>query len=162
MDVRARALVFGSAVGNHDAVTSEWAKLSMDVAAEVIVENAGDADAVTRLLRALPVERAGGAAVLGLMASTADVPETAVRAVSAYCTQADLTEAAQVAIGSLADTGPQASSALRVIIAARENNVDVDTDHIQERAAALLPEATTDLAALLGRSLNGISATIRS
>ena len=156
MNLRTRALVFGSAVGNHDAVTSEWAKQSVDAAAEVIVDIAANADAVTRLLRALPDERAGGAAVLGLMVSTADVPEAAVKAVSAFWTQADMSQAAQAAVEALADTGPQASSALRVIISARENNADVDTGQLQERADSLLPEATTELAALFGRSLNGI------
>ena len=157
MDSAARALVFGSAVGKHTAVTSTWATLDTDSVAKVIVDNAQDADAVTGLLEALTVDRhAAAAATLHLMASTADMPETAVQAVSIYCTQDDLSQAAQTAIQTLTGISPQTSGALRVIIAAREKRAEVDTDRIQERAEALLSDATPEIARLLGRSLNGI------
>ena len=157
MDLLAQALVFGSAVGKHDAVTSAWTALDADTVAKVIVENAGDVDAVNRLLQAPPARRhASAGAALSLMASTADMPETAVQAVSGHCNHAGLTQASQIATGTLADGGPQASSALRVVIAARENRAEVDTDRIQELAKALLPDATPEIVQLLGRSLNGI------
>ena len=157
MDPPARALVFGSAVGKHTAVTSTWATLDTDSVAKVIVDNAQDVDAVNRLLEALTVDRhAAAVAALRLMASAADMPETAVQAVSSYCTQDDLSQAAQTAIEALTGISPQASGALRVIIAAREKRAEVDTDRIQERAEALLPDATPEIAQLLGRSLNGI------
>ena len=157
MDLPALALVFGSAVSKHDAVTSAWATLDADTVATVIVENAGDVDAVNRLLEVPPARRhASAGAALSLMASTANMPEKAVQVVSGYCNHAGLSEAAQTAISTLIDTSPQASSALRVVIAARQSGADVDTGSIQERAKALLSDATPELAELFGRSLRGI------
>ncbi len=157
MSPDAARLVFGSAVGRHDAVTTAWDSLDADTAAQHIVHETHDADTVTRLLDALaPESRAPTAtAAMILAATTAAIPEAAVRAVANCCDTSGLTQAAQTALDSLSDNGQVMASALQVIIVARENGAEVDTDIVQDVAESLLQGTTPYIAGLLGRSLKG-------
>lgn len=157
MSPDAARLVFGSAVGRHDSVTTAWDTLDADTAAQHIVHETHDADTVTRLLDALaPESRAPTAtAAMSLAATTAAIPEAAVRAVANYCDTSGLTQAAQTALDSLSGNGQVLASALQVIIVARENGAEVDTDIVQDVAESLLQGATPYIAGLLGRSLKG-------
>ena len=153
----AARLVFGSAVGRHDAVTTEWTTLDADAAAQYIVHQTHDADTVTRLLDALAPESQvpAAAAAMSLAASTAAIPEAAVLAVARYCDASGLTQVAQTAVDSLSGNGPVTASALQVIIVARGNQASVNTDLVQRHATALLPATPPQIAGLFGGSLKG-------
>ena len=153
----AARLVFGSAVGRHDAVTTEWTTLDADAAAQYIVHQTHDADTVTRLLDALAPESQvpAAAAAMSLAASTAAIPEAAVLAVARYCDASGLTQVAQTAVDSLSGNGPVTASALQVIIVARDNQASVNTDLVQRHATALLPATPPQIAGLFGGSLKG-------
>ncbi len=157
-----RASVLGDAVGHHEAVTSAWKDLSADVAVETIVDcRSGGATTISRLLDALAVEKQPLVAVEALkaMAATDDAAEESVQAIAGYCDKQGLAQAAEAAIRILTDNGAAAASPLRVIVAARENQIEVDGAAIQELAAAHLDESTAEIAELFGRAVNRDSKT---
>ncbi len=158
----AARLVLGSAVGRHEAVTAEWNALDEDAAAQYLVQQP-EAAIMTRLLDELrPNDRAAAAAAaMTMTASTAGIPEEAVRAVASYCDGSVLAQAAQAAVATISEQRPETISALLVVIAARENHAEVNTDLLQEKATALLPGTTPDIAGLLGRSLKGTRQTTK-
>lgn len=152
--------VLASAVGKHEAVTDAWNSLDTDTAAEYIAQTTEATD-ITRLLSSLPEEHRAQTALtaMRLMASTAGITEAAVRAAASECDVSGLAEVAQTAITELQEQQGNPVNALRVIVAARESQADVDTDALQEMVIVLLPQCSLEVAGLLGRSLKGTRLT---
>ena len=160
MDTSTKAGVYESAVGRHDAVTSQWTTLDAETASQVVYECSDDIDALGRLLEALTGEHKATVAAesLAQMATSEEIDEEAVQLVASHCDNNGLAHAAQIALNALAEPSrpsQERASALFVIIAARKVDANVETGVLQERAEALLPEATVEIAGLLGQSLAG-------
>ncbi|MXW58373.1 MAG: hypothetical protein F4124_08275 [Acidimicrobiia bacterium] len=158
MNSPTQSLVLESSVGRYEAVTTAWATLDPDTAVQVVLDRFDNPETTSRLFEGLlPEHRADVAnVVLAQVPSRAEAAEASVQVAANHCTDAGLATAAQAALEVLEEPGQEAASALRVIIAVRTGNAHVDTDDLQERAAAILPDSTIEIAGLFGRCLSGV------
>ena len=149
-----------AAVGKHGAVTAHWTSLDENHLAETIA-TVGDDETASRLIGELDDTRRqrAAAAALRRMVSIPDIAESIVKAVATATDSAGLIDAAEAALGALADPEANAQSALTVVVVVRAHGASLNMAALQRLAPQRLRGGSLPAATLLGRALAGTRRT---